>query len=153
MTHEREMIHIEVSDVIQAPRDKVFEVNANYQNWTNIFPDMKSVRLIREEGEKTILEVDDIAEGVVKLTQRTFLPDRIEREINRHSLDGKATYTFEILSDNSSRMNLSFDVSLKGKYRLGSLFAKGIIIKRLKEFIFEPVKRATTQSITSTQNT
>ncbi len=147
------MIHVEVSDVIKAPRDRVYDLNANYWDWTKLFPDMKSVRLVRKEGDCVILEVDDVREGLVALTQRAIPPDRIEREVKRRSLEGRAVYSFESLSPNSTRMTLTFDVSLRGKYKLASLFARRIIVQRLKEFIFEPVKNASARTDTHSKNT
>jgi hypothetical protein len=124
----------------------VFELYANYTNWTKIFPDIRSVKLLRKEGDKSVLVVEDTQEGPANLTIRAIPPDRIESEISRKSLEGKAIYTFESLSASTTRMNLTFDVSLKGVYRLGTPFAERIIAGVLRKFIFEPLKRAVSEN-------
>jgi uncharacterized membrane protein len=79
-----EMIHTEVSGEIKAPRERVYEVGADYANWPKHFPFIESARLVTEGNERLIETVQQIRKGktrLVKIRQRLASPEKIEEEI------------------------------------------------------------------------
>jgi hypothetical protein len=54
------MLRVTTSIVIDAPRDLVSEIYADYIAWPRLFPTISGVRLLRRDGEKLVLEVDHV---------------------------------------------------------------------------------------------
>jgi hypothetical protein len=66
------MLHMEVSTTVQAPRETVAAVYAEYTSWPRLFPTISAVRLVRREGPTLVLEVDHLEGKVVnELTVRS----------------------------------------------------------------------------------
>ena len=57
--------HVEVSTTVEAPRQTVLDVDADYAGWPRLFPTISGVRLLRREGAKLVLEVDHVEGKVV----------------------------------------------------------------------------------------
>ena len=136
------MIYVEVSDMIQAPREEVFALNADFRNWAGVFPDVSSVRLVQERYEERVFEVID-GERHEKYTvvQRLRAPEKIVREIKKRALTGKATYTLTSTAE-GTRVTFTMAVTLRGYYRLLSPFMKGQVSRSLITHFLQPLKRA-----------
>ena len=146
------MVHLEISNVIRAPLDKVFVLATEYENWPTIFPDMKSVRLVRQAYGEIVLEVNYDSGGIITLIQRAGAPKKIVTDIRRRGVYGQSIYTFEDLPE-GTRVTLALNVKLEGLYRLLEPFVQGYIRKRLKTLSLEPLKKAAEASATeSTSN-
>jgi carbon monoxide dehydrogenase subunit G len=136
------MIYVEVSDMIQAPREEVFALNADFRNWAGVFPDVSSVRLVQERYEERVFEVVDSG-GHEKYTvvQRLRAPEKILREIKKRALTGKAMYTLTSTAD-GTLVTFTMAVTLRGYYRLLSPFMKGQVSRSLITHFLQPLKRA-----------
>ena len=78
------MLRVTTSIVIDAPRDLVSEIYADYLAWPRLFPTISGVRLLHRDGEKLVLEVDHV-EGKVRNELLVRSPDDIELwEDKRH---------------------------------------------------------------------
>ncbi len=62
------------------PRDKLFSLMSDYQNWPKFFPYHQAVRLIHKEGDKEHLEIDDKNMGKITEIHKAIPPNRIEIE-------------------------------------------------------------------------
>jgi hypothetical protein len=62
------MIHTSTSMLIRAPRERVFALYANWQDWPRLFHDtIRGVRLIRAEGDVRAIDVDHVQGHVPNL--------------------------------------------------------------------------------------
>lgn len=137
------MIYVERSDIIHAPRDEVFALNADFKNWVGAFPGASSVRLVHEHYEERVFEVLDIVKNEkYTIVQRMREPEKIVREIKKRTLTGKATYTLTATAD-GTRVTFTMSASLKGYRRLLSPFMKGQLSKNLIAHFLEPIKLVT----------
>jgi hypothetical protein len=63
--------------MVDAPRETVLDVYADYRGWPGLFPTISGVRLLRREGAKLVLEVDHV-EGKVLNELVVRPPDAID---------------------------------------------------------------------------
>ncbi|MGA8856564.1 MAG: SRPBCC family protein [Candidatus Bathyarchaeia archaeon] len=96
------MVQVEISEIIHAPKERVYAINANFSNWPKIYPWVKSVRLISEQGNERILEAVVTNKGkeqVVHLTQ-SLSPNRIEETQRRKRATAiKINYAYETVPE------------------------------------------------------
>lgn len=135
------MIHTEVSEVIGAPREKVFAISTKSEIWPKIYPHIKSVRRLREQYGEISLELDSVRGGLITLVQRKRAPEKVVEDMKNHKVRGKSSYTFESLPE-GTRVTLSFDLEMIGLYKLLAPFAKGYIKKQLMALVLSPLKKA-----------
>lgn len=135
-----DVIYLELSETIRAPREEVFRLNANYEGWPQLFPDVKSLRVIGEQYGETVIEIGDGSENVEKTVLRKFAPTKMVKEVSNGILDGMEMYSFDALGDSSTRVTLTFLASMKGLYKLSTPFIKGYLRTRLRELRITPVK-------------
>jgi hypothetical protein len=45
------MVHVEVSDIIMVPMDKLYVLMSDYTNWPRLFSQYTGILLIRKEGD------------------------------------------------------------------------------------------------------
>ena len=78
------MVQVEVSGIIHAPKEKVYATQVAFQNWPKIFPWVKSVRLVSEQGNERVIESVLIPkegkkkERVFRNIQRFVSPNQID---------------------------------------------------------------------------
>jgi hypothetical protein len=101
-------MRLSVSTHIHAPRDRVFALYANYANWPTIFPTIKGVRLVRDEGDGKLLEIDHV-EGRVPNVLRLRPPDTIEVDEVKRRYTATFRNTFETVPD-GTRYTLAGDI-------------------------------------------
>ena len=92
------LVRIVDDGVFPAPRDKIWRLNdAHGKDIVNIHPSMKSVKLLRKEGNSDVLEVDremgeQIVKQVVKITANP--PDTLTVELMTGPMKGKFVNTY-----------------------------------------------------------
>lgn len=127
----------------------MFELNANYEGWPQLFPDVKSLRVIGEEYGETVLEIGDGSEKVEKTVLRKITPTKMVKQVSNSILDGKEMYSFDALGDSNTRVTLTFLASMKGLYKLSTPFVKGYFRTRLRELRINPIKELIEAELTS----
>jgi Polyketide cyclase / dehydrase and lipid transport len=133
------MLHVETSITIQAPRARVVEIYQDCPNWSNLFPTIKAVRLVREEPGRQVLEIDH-REGRVINILTLVSPEEVELEEFKKKYDGKFVNRFEAVPG-GTRFTVAADISLKGFYKLLAPFLDGYIRKQITVFVLDPVKK------------
>ena len=128
-------------------KDRLFALMSDYANWPKLFPQHKAVRLIRRDGDREYLEIDN-ADGT-KITEihRVVLPSRIEVEEFTAGWSGLFVNEFEALPDGTTRLTIIADFSLKGPLKVFepfSSFFKDLSNKQIKKNIHDPLKKAVT---------
>lgn len=117
----RTTIQVDVSVAIRAPLEKVFELYADYENWTKVRPDVfRSVRLLRKENNEQVLEVQDMR-GMHREVLRVF-DSRIENEGNSSTggVKFKETHLYEPLSD-GTKHSVAIHLSYRGYHTKNAL--------------------------------
>jgi hypothetical protein len=59
------VLEVEASTTVEAPREMVLEVYADYRSWPGLFPTISGVRLLHREGAKLLLAVDHVEGKVI----------------------------------------------------------------------------------------
>jgi hypothetical protein len=139
-------MHISVSTQIHAPRDQVFAIYANYSNWPKIFPTIKGVRLVREQDNGKLLEIDHL-EGLVPNLLRLRPPDTIEVDEVKRRYTATFLNTFETTPD-GTRYTVTGDIHLRRWYKLAAPFVGGYIRRQIANFVLAPIKHAAESSNT-----
>ena len=132
------MISVSVSQTIDAPRDAVMALYADYRNWGSIFPLIRGVRLVGQGGGRTILDVEHV-EGHVPNVLRKISLDSIELWEDRRKFTGTFLNTFQAVPCGTKYTVLA-RIRLKGVYRLLTPFVGGLIRARLRRYVMRPLK-------------
>ena len=137
------MVHVEVSDTVPVPKDKLFSLMSDYNNWPKLFPTSHAgVRLISKEGDAERIELEDIRYGKVIEIHKVIPPDRIEIEEFTPNWKGRFMNLFEPASDSSTRLTLKVDITGRNFiFKVIAPFSKGYIRNRVKKEIHEDLKR------------
>lgn len=134
------MLHVDASITIGAPRERVWEVYADYRSWPRRFPTIKGVRLIRQEGSKRVLEIDHIEGEVInELVLRP--PDEIDLWEVKRRYDALFVNRFEIVRS-GSRLRVGGDIYPKGWAKLLQPFLRGYVRRQINRLQLQPVKAA-----------
>jgi|GEM_PF-1463517 hypothetical protein len=143
------LTHVEVSDTIDIPKDRLFSLMSDYNNWPKLFPNScTSVKLIRKEGDMEYIEMGDRRYGKVTEMHRVIPPDEIYIEEYTPNWTGIFVNLFESLPDGRTRLTLKVDI--KGNnllFRLIDPFSKSYVRNRVRNQIHEEIK-ASLKSIT-----
>ena len=137
------MIRLELSETIRAPVEEVFRLNANYEGWPRLFPHVKSLRVIGQRYDDTVLEVwnsNENGEEIEKMVLRKITPTKMVKEVSNHIFDGKEVYSFDAIGDSRTRVTLTFLASMKGLYKLSTPFIDSYFRTRLRELRINPIK-------------
>ena len=132
-------MRVTMSTVIRAPRDRVFAIYANYRDWPKIFPTIKGVRLVRDDGDVKLLEIDH-REGLVPNTLRLRPPDVIAVDEIKRRYTGTFTNTFEV-APGGTRYTVAADTHLKGGYKLATPLVAGYVRHQLVTLVLDPIKQ------------
>jgi uncharacterized membrane protein len=141
VTKRQTLTYVEVSDIIRAPREKVFSLGTDFASWPKIYPHIKSVRVLRYAHGEILLELESSVGGRLAVAQRTRPSEKIVEDMKGAQMRGKTIYTFEALPQ-GTRVTLEFDARLKGLYKILGPFVKAHIRKRLMKQVIGPMKRA-----------
>jgi Polyketide cyclase / dehydrase and lipid transport len=132
------VFQVEVTTTVQAPRQTVLDVYADYQSWPRLFPTISGVRLLRREGPKLVLEVDHVEGKVVnELVVRP--PDEIDLWEEKRHYDARFRNRFETVPG-GIRFTVRGDIYLKGWARLLQPFLRGLVRRQMRRLQLQPVQ-------------
>jgi Domain of unknown function (DUF1772) len=132
-------ISVTVTEMIHAPRSIVQNLYCDYAHWNTLFPDtIRGVSLVRQEGDRTILDVDHIEGHVINIL-RTVSPNTIELEEFKRKYDATFWNTF-LETPNGTRLTIVAHIRLKGFYRLFSPSIRGLVRQRVERNVLKPMK-------------
>jgi len=132
------VLQVEVSTTVQAPRETVLDVYADYQSWPRLFPTISGVRLLRREGPKLVLEVDHVQGKVVnELTVRP--PDALDLWEEKRRYHARFRNRFATVPG-GTRFTARGDIYLKGWARLLQPFLRGYVRRQMQRLQLQPVK-------------
>jgi len=124
------------------PKEKLFALMSDYQNWPKLFPYHQTIRLVRKEGDTEYVEIDDKRYGKITETHRVIPPDRIDIEEFTPNWSGIFVNLFESSPDGGTRLTLKVDIRGKGFFKLLVPFSKGYVRNRVRREIHSELKRA-----------
>jgi hypothetical protein len=132
------VLQVEVSTTVQAPRETVLDVYADYQGWPRLFPTISGVRLLGREGPKLLLEVDHVQGKVVnELTVRP--PAALDLWEEKRRYDARFLNRFETVPD-GTRFTVRGDIYLKGWARLLKPFLRDYVRRQMQRLQLQPVR-------------
>jgi Polyketide cyclase / dehydrase and lipid transport len=132
------VLHVEASTTVEAPRQTVLDVYADYPSWPRLFPTISGVRLLRREGPKLVLEVDHV-EGTVINELVVHPPDRLDLREEKRRYDALFRNRFEPVPD-GTRWVVRGEVHLEGWARLLRPFLGGYVRRLIRRLQLQPVK-------------
>ena len=142
-------MHVELSTVVHAPRDVVATVYADYEQWPRLFPTIRAVRPVRQEGPALVLEIDR-AEGTVINRLIARVPESLDLwEVKRH-YHARFLNRFETVPG-GTRLSVRGDIRLKGYARILRPFLHGYVRWLMCRWQLEPVKMAAESRARRTQ--
>jgi hypothetical protein len=137
------VLHEELEIMINASPQQVAAIYRNYDQWPNVFPTIKSVRLVREDAGKKVLEIEHLEGRVTNIL--TFVsPLEIRLEEWKKRYDARFLSRFDPVST-GTRYSITANVWLKGIAKLLEPFLGGYIRRQILRYSLEPVKRAAEQ--------
>jgi len=127
-----------MSTTVQAPRETVLNVYADYQGWPRLFPTISGVRLLRREGPTLVLEVDHVQGKVVnELTVRP--PAALDLWEEKRRYDARFLNRFEPVPG-GTRFTVRGEIHLKGWARLLQPFLRDYVRRQMQRLQLQPVK-------------
>jgi hypothetical protein len=133
-----QMLHIEVTTTVEAPRQTVLDVYADYPSWPRLFPTISGVRLLRRDGPKLVLGVDHL-EGKVVNELLVRPPDELQLWEEKRHYDARFNNLFETVPG-GTRFMVRGDIYLKGWARLLRPFLGGYVRRQIERLQLQPVK-------------
>jgi Polyketide cyclase / dehydrase and lipid transport len=132
------VLQAEASTTVQAPRQTVLEVYADYRSWPRLFPTISGVRLLRHEGAKLVLEVDHV-EGKVVNELLVRPPDALDLWEEKRRYDARFRNRFEPVPE-GTRFTARGEIYLKGWARLMQPVLRGFVRRQMRRLQLQPVK-------------
>ena len=127
------MPKVEISRIIKAPREKVWEVVADPKSMLKWWPGSSSVEILsRNQNTLTVRGTGTEAGREVTMTEKWILysPEKIEIEILEGPVRGKTIQTYEEVPE-GTKVTWSSDINFKGV--LGKIFGRIFVGSRLEE--------------------
>lgn len=134
------MLQVEASTTVQAPRETVLDIYADYRSWPGLFPTISGVRLLHREGAKLVLRVDHV-EGKVLNELVVRPPDALDLWEEKRRYDARFRNRFEAVPG-GTRFTVRGDIYLKGWARLLQPFLRGYVRRRMERLQLQPVQAA-----------
>jgi hypothetical protein len=132
------MLQVEASTTVDAPKETVLDVYADYRSWPGLFPTISGVQLLRHDGPKLVLEVDHVEGKVInELVVRP--PDRLDLwEVKRHY---NAWFRNRLEAvPGGTRFTVRGEICLKGWARLLQPVLRGFVRRQMQRLQLQPVK-------------
>ncbi len=139
-TKRQTLIYTEVSDLVQVPRDKLFDFMTDTSNWRKIYPNVASVTPKENEYGETLLEITESDGEVYTVEQRFRRPDKLVRVIRRRAIEGLATYAFKPVSE-GTLVTFVFQMKFRGFLKFLTPFVTGIEREHMRNVYFDHPKR------------
>lgn len=132
---------VEASTTIRASPPCVVGIYVDFDRWPSVFPTIRSVRLLSQDGVRRVLEVDH-REGRVVNVLTVVSPQEIWLTERKRRYDGSFVNRF-VAVPGGTRFTVSARIRLRGIYRLAApLLARGYVRRQLTTFVLEPIRRA-----------
>jgi hypothetical protein len=132
------VLQVEVFTTVQAPRETVVGVYADYQDWPRLFPTISAVRLLGREGPKLVLEVDHVEGKVInELVVRPL--DAIDLWEEKRRYGALFPNQFECTHD-GTQFTVRGEIRLKGWARLLQPMLRGRVRRQMQRFQLRLVK-------------
>lgn len=132
-------VHAVASQLIRAAPERVSAIYRDYRHWPELFPTIRSTRLIRENDTTQAIEVDHARAGRVLNLLTVLSSDEIRLDEFKPHYDARFTNRFEP-DGRGTRFTVTADVQLKGILRLFALIARPFVRRRIAKFVLRPVK-------------
>jgi uncharacterized membrane protein len=137
------VLHVDASILIGAPWERVWEVDTDYRRWPQVFPTIKSVRLVRGQGSQQVLEVDHVEGKVInELVVRS--PDEVGLWEVKRRYDARFVHRFATVPG-GTRLTVGADIHLKGWAKLLRPLLRGYVRRQIERFQLRPIKAAAEQ--------
>lgn len=137
------MIRVQVSELIRASKETLYQINIDIMSWPKWLPHVKSIRVVNREGNSTTFEGEYVEDGrslSARDVQHVISQDEVEEEIHRPRYSARILYQYESV-DGGTRLTVTIDVALKGLNKLAAPFIKGRIRRELGANIFAPLRQ------------
>jgi len=135
------MRDVEASITIRAPQPCVAGIYVDFDRWSDVFPTIRGVRLLSQEGTRRVLEVDH-REGRVVNVLNVVSPEEVHLSECKRRYDGNFVNRFVAVAG-GTRFTVAARIELKGMYRLAApLVPRGFVRRQLTRYVLEPIRRA-----------
>lgn len=135
------MPHAEASIIIRAPQAHVAQLYRDYRNWPRLFPaTIRSVRLVRSEGNRTELEIEH-REGRVPNVMTEISLDRVDLWEAKQRYEGSFINRFEAVPE-GTRYTVVASITLRGAAKLLGPLLNGYIRRQIVRYVLAPMKVA-----------
>ncbi len=134
----RPHVRVEASMRIRAPSRHVAAVYGDVRSWPLLFPTISRVRLLREEPERTVVEVEHV-EGLVLNVLRWNGPNEAQLDERKKRYDATFINSFEPLGA-STRYRVVAHIRLRGAYRVLAPLLRRYVRRQIERLVLEPVK-------------
>lgn len=129
---------------IHSPREKVFRIFTEFENYQNLFPDcFPSVRILSTRNDVSVIE-EHMMLGDRELVMMT---KHVIREPESHEIfviggDAKGSHIVEKFDEisNGTKVSIDVDFKMKGAMKISSLFRKGNLEADYMKIISKYVK-------------
>jgi hypothetical protein len=126
---------------IRAPRERLMKLCLDYQHWSQLFPDVRGVRLLKRDQGRIALDVDHEMDGHVVNVIRQLSPYEIELDRRQPQFSAELINRFEPEGD-ATRLVVTANVRLKGPYAILGPFLGAYIRHRIRRLVLEPMRAA-----------
>jgi hypothetical protein len=113
----------------------------DYQHWSQLFPTVRGARLVSEETDCIVLDVDHRTDGHVVNVLRHRSPYEIELDERQPQFTAEFINRFETEGDDT-RLVVTANVRLRMPYAILGPFLGAYIRHRIRRFVFEPMRAA-----------
>lgn len=127
---------------IRAPRDRVMKLALDYQYWAQLFPStVRGARLLREESDRIVLDIDHRTDGHVLNVIRRVSPYEIALDQRGPQFSAALVNRFEREGEDT-RLVVIANVRLKMPYAVLAPFLGAYVRWRIYRFVLEPMRAA-----------
>jgi hypothetical protein len=131
-----------VAAMIRAPTERLVARYLDFARWPELFPaTIRGTRLVRSEGNTTVVEVDHRTAGRVINVIRPRSDHTIELVERKPKFEATFLNRFEPTSD-GTRYTVAAEIRLRFPYALLAPFVKGYVRRSVRRFVLEPMRDA-----------
>jgi hypothetical protein len=135
-------VRVEAATTIRAPAERVVARYLDFAHWPQLFPaTIRGTRLLRREGNTTVVEVDHRTAGPVLNVIRPTSARTIELEEHKPTYDATFLNRFEPTAD-GTRFTVVARIRLRWPYALLAPFVKGYVRRSVRRYVLEPMRDA-----------
>lgn len=132
---------VEASIIIRAPQPCVAAIYADFDRWSDVFPTIRGVRLLSQDGARRVLEIDH-REGRVVNVLTVVSAEEVRLSECKRRYDGSFVNRF-VAVPGGTCFTVAARISLKGIYRLAApLVPRRYVRRQLITYVLEPIRRA-----------